>query len=274
MLQFMGSEARNYTLPTLKRLYGLSGNQCAAPDCERVLIARDEISITSKICHIEAASNNGSRYNPCMTDKERAHFDNLILLCDECHTMIDNKQNEGNFSVALLKEWKKNHESKFLHEQLRNPSLLMLAINAIADANFENDTINYESLQAFNITEKISYNNIKRNKCLIEEYGGYYGKINSLYGELESQGSFKKEKLLRNIRAVYLKTKGKYTQGASDPMPIIQEKADDIIEDIENEFLSLVADTDKYPEDISFGISVVLVDAFIRCKILEKPEGK
>jgi hypothetical protein len=270
----MGNEARNYTLPTLKRLYGLSGNQCAAPDCGRVLIARDEISIISKICHIEAASNDGPRYNSLMTDKERAHFDNLILLCDECHTMIDNKQNERKYPVTLLKEWKNNHESKFLHEQLRNPSLLMLVINTIADADFEDGAVNDESLQAFGITDKISYNNIKRNKCLIEEYGGYYGKINSLYSELESQGSFKKEKLLRNIRTVYLKVKGKYTQGVSDPMPIIQEKADDIIEDIENVFLSLVTDTNKYQEDISFGISVVLVDAFMRCKILEEPKSK
>lgn len=267
----MRNEARSYTLPTLKRLYGLSGGQCASPDCERVLIARDGISITSKICHIEAANEKGPRYNASMTDKERAHFDNLILLCDECHTIIDNKENEGKYPVSLLKEWKKNHESKFLHEQLRNPSLLMQAISAIADADFENDTVNDESLQTFGIPDKISYNHIKRNKCLIEEYGGYYGKINSLYGELESQGSFKKEKLLRNIRAAYLKTKGRYTQGASDPMPIIQEKADDIIEDVENEFLSLVADTNKYREDISFGISVVLVDAFMRCKILEEP---
>lgn len=267
----MNNKARYYTCPTLKRLYGLSGNQCAAPDCERILIARDGISVTSKICHIEAASEDGPRYNPLMTDSERAHFDNLILLCDECHTIIDNKENEGKYPVALLKEWKKNHESKFLHEQLRNPSLLMQAINAIADPDFESDAVNDERLQAFGIPDKISYNNIKRNKYLIEEYSGYYGKINSLYGELESQGSFKKEKLLRNIRAVYLKIKGKYTQGDSDPMPIIQEKADDIIEDIENEFLSLVPDTNKYQEDISFGISVVLVDAFMRCKILEEP---
>lgn len=267
----MGAEARNYTQKTLKRLYGLSGNQCAAPDCKRLLIARDEKSIISKICHIEAASGEGPRYNRSMTDKERAHFDNLILLCDECHTIIDNKENETKYSVTLLKEWKKNHESKFLHEQLRNPSLLIQAIDAIADADFGNYTINEESLHTFDISDKIGYNNIKRNKCLIEEYVGYYGKINSIYRELESQGSFKKENLLRNIRTVYLKTKGKYIQGVSNPMPIIQDKADDIIEEIENVFLSLVEDTNIYPEDISFGISVILVDAFIRCKILEEP---
>jgi hypothetical protein len=268
----MGSEARKYTLSTIRKLDTLSGNQCAAPDCNRPLVARDGASIVSKICHIEAASEGGPRYNASMTDKERAHYNNLILLCDECHTMIDNKQNENKYTVELLKEWKKNHESKLLHKQLRNPSLFMQAINAIAGVDFGNEFESDGSLQTFDISDKISYNNIKRNKCLIEEYGGYYGKINSLYSELESQGSFKKEKLLRNIRTIYLKTKGKYTQGISDPMSIIQEKSDDIIEDIENEFLSLVADSREYREDISFGISVVLVDAFMRCKILEEPQ--
>jgi hypothetical protein len=172
---------------------------------------------------------------------------------------------------VLLKEWKKNHESKYLHEQLRNPSLLMQAIDAIANADFAETNTSDERLQAFVISEKIIYNNIRRNKYLIEEYSGYYAKINSLYGELEAEGSFKKEKLLRNIWAMYLKTKGKYTQGASNPMTIIQERADDILDDIENEFLYLSEQTDKYKEDISFGISIILVDAFMRCKILEQP---
>jgi hypothetical protein len=268
----MGSEARSYTFPTLKRLYGLSGNQCTAPDCERMLIARDGISVISKICHIEAANEDGPRYNTSMTDKERAHFDNLILLCDECHAIIDNKENEGKYPVVLLKEWKRNHESKYLHEQIRNPSLLMQAINAIADADFENADAIDERLRPFSISEKIEYNNVKRNRYLIEEYSGFYGKINSLYSELEAQGSFKKEKLLRNIRTIYLKTKGKYIQGTADPIAILQEKADDIIEDIENDFLSLTSQKKESEEDLSFGISVILVDAFMRCKILEEPE--
>lgn len=265
----MGNKARDYTLPTLKRLFGLSGNQCASPDCGKRLIARDEISIISKICHIEAASKDGSRYNSSMTDKERAHFDNLILLCDECHTIIDNKINEDKYPVSLLKEWKKNHESIYLHEQLRSTSLLTQAINAIADADFDNINTDDSNLQSFDISGKIKYNNIKRNKSLIEEYSGYYGKINSLYSELEEQGNgFKKEKLLRNIRTLYLKIKGKYIEGAAEPMIIIQEKADDILEDVESELLSLIKNSD---EDNIFAISIVMVDAFMRCKILEEP---
>lgn len=265
----MGKDARKYTRVTIRRLDTLSGNQCASPCCEKRLIARDEISIISKICHIEAASEEGARYNPSMTDKERAHFNNLILLCDECHTIIDNKLNEEKYPVALLKDWKKNHESIYLHEQLRNTSLLTYAINSIADADFDNIITDDSSLQPFDIPRKIEYNNIKRNKSLIEEYGGYYAKINSLYSELEIQGNgFKKEKLLRNIRTLYLKTKGKYTEDVSDPMAIIQEKADDILDDVESKLFSLVENRDG---DNIFAISIIMVDAFMRCKILEEP---
>ncbi len=46
-----------------------------------------------------------------MTDDERRHYNNLILLCDECHSIIDNKEHETNYSVGLLKSWKINHEN-------------------------------------------------------------------------------------------------------------------------------------------------------------------
>ena len=44
------------------------------------------------------------------------------------------------------------------------------------------------------------------------------------------------------------------------------------IEDVENKLLELI-EKDKviFIEDISFGISIIMVDAFMRCKILEGP---
>jgi len=207
----MKEKARQYKPSTVRRLDTLSGNQCAAPDCTRPLIARDGETIVSKICHIEAANENGPRFNPDMEEDERRHFDNLILLCDECHSIIDNKENEGKYPVALLKEWKRNHENRQLTRLNSNISLLKLAINAIADAEFDD---NYhkdnESSEPFNIADKITHNAIKRNKSLIEEYKIFYAKINALYNELEMQGSFKKEKLLRTIRLIYVKVKGTY----------------------------------------------------------------
>lgn len=272
----MKEKARHYKRSTIRKLDTLSGNRCAAPDCTKPLLARDVKTIVSKICHIEAANENGPRFNPDMEDDERRYFDNLILLCDECHSIIDNKENENKYPVALLKEWKKNHESKQLNRLNSNISLLKLAINAIADAEFDDSYDKDDEISApFNIKDKINHNAIKRNKSLIEEYKIFYTKINSLYNELEVQGSFKKEKLLRTIRLLYVKAKGTYVGNHDNPMEVICANADNIIEDVENELLKLVEkDEEIYKEDISFGIPIIMVDAFMRCKILEDPVKK
>ncbi len=269
----MTAKARDYKRTTLRRLDTLSGNECAHPNCAKQLIASDGISIISKICHIEAANKKGSRYNEKMTDDERRHYNNLILLCDEHHVIIDNKENEALYPVSLLQEWKKNHESKQMDKLATNRSLLRLAINAIAAEEFEAPpNPNNYSVNPFDINDKISHNAIIRNAPLINEYKVYYAKIATLYDELELQGSFKKDKLLRNIRKLYLTIKGNYVGNSPHEMQLIRKHADDVIEDIENILLERVEKTSSnYIEDISFGISVIMVDAFMRCKILEAP---
>ena len=271
----MGDTARQYKPSTKRRLDTLSRNKCAKPNCDRKLIAKDGQTIVSKICHIEAASKNGPRFNPNMNDDERRHFDNLILLCDECHSIIDNKENEHEYTVELLQDWKKTHETKTQQSILTDkPSLINQAINGIAQLEFGLDNFELDSQEAFNISDKISHNSIKRNKPLIEDYSKYYLKINSLYSELEKQGSFKKEKLLRNIKQIYLRIKGNYVLDKPNEIEIVQNNADNIIEDIENFLSESINVDDSEKDDITFAIPIIMIDAFMRCKILEKPEKK
>lgn len=264
-------DPRSYKPSHVRRLDTLSGNQCASPSCTRPCIARDGISILSKICHIAAASPEGPRFDPSMDNDQRRHFDNLILLCDECHTIIDNKANELKYPTPLLIEWKKSHEEKIRSKLLARNNILVKAINAIA--NMDDDICDVdESVEIFNISDKITFNNIVRNKYLIEEYKVFYTKISSIYSELESSGSFKKEKLLRIIKTVYLKIKGEYVTSEDNMMSDIRKHADDIIDDVEEELLSKCDMNLIEEDDISFGISVIMVDAFMRCKILEEPK--
>ncbi|MBF0274194.1 MAG: hypothetical protein HQK84_03070 [Nitrospinae bacterium] len=271
----MTDKSRQYKPTTVRRLDTLSGGQCAAPNCSKPLIARDGETLLSKIAHIEGASPKGPRYNHSMDVDERRHYNNLILLCDECHSMIDNKENEDKYPVELLQEWKKSHESMRLHQLSSNPSILKLAISAIADTAFEEDDQNKEVLDTFKIEDKIKHNAVKRNKYLIEEYKVYHTKINGIYAELENQGSFKKEKLLRIIRHLYLKTKGAYVADATNPLAIIQERADDIFEDIENALQEVLDKNEaRFSEETIFALPIIMVDAFMRCKILEQPPRK
>ncbi|MBN2771608.1 MAG: hypothetical protein JXR90_13000 [Spirochaetes bacterium] len=268
----MAEKARDYKQTTKKRLFILSNNKCYNPTCNKKLISSiDKESIIAKIAHIEAASENGPRYRADMTDDERRHFNNLILLCDECHIVIDNKANEGKYPVELLQEWKKEHEDESMNLITRNSSYLGMIIDAIADADidsceFKTDT----SLNSYSVENKIKFNSLKRNRSTIEVYNSYSSKLSTLYKELEEEGSFKKENLLRNINLLYLKVKGKYVEDSDDPISVIQENADNIFEDVEEELL-LIVEKDRIKEDVTFGTSLIMADAFIRCKILEEP---
>lgn len=270
----MGTKAREYKPATVRRLDLLSGNQCASPTCEKSLIAKDGMTIISKICHIEAANTGGARYNDKMTDDDRRHYNNLILLCDECHSIVDNVDNELNYSVKLLRQWKTEHESKMMIVLSKKSSLLIEAINAISNlALIEDMNLDSASPKSFPINEKISYNSIVRNKFLIDDYKIFYSKINALYDELENQGNFKKENLLRYIKNLYLPIKGKYIKNSSDVQKIIRLNSDNIIEDIQETLSKRLANNNNvYSEDVDFGISVIIVDAFMRCKILEEPK--
>jgi hypothetical protein len=126
-------KSRQYKPSTVRRLDTLSGNECSEPNCNKKLIAEDGISIVSKICHIAAASKEGPRFDKTMTDDDRRSFDNLILLCDEHHVIIDNKVNEKKYPVTLLKTWKAEHEKKII-ELLSSKNLLSqhpLALNKV-----------------------------------------------------------------------------------------------------------------------------------------------
>lgn len=96
-------------LATLRRLFTLSGNQCAFPGCNHKLVDEDGVFV-AEICHIEAAEPLGERYNKRQTDEERRCFENLMLMCHAHHKKTDDIKR---FDVFALKEIKKNHETQF-----------------------------------------------------------------------------------------------------------------------------------------------------------------
>lgn len=221
----------------------------------------------SNICHIEDAEVGG-RFNPKMTDKERASFENLILLCPNHHIETNNI---GKYTVDSLKEMKQKHESLSISNGLiRNPSMLKNTINAISNLSLD-DISESKELNVYNLKRKLEYNAVKTNYSLIQEYKVYQGKINSLYDELEKQGSIKKEKLLSNVNQIYNKIKGGYVLDSQNPIDIIRLKADNILDDVFNELYRQLDNSNFFEEDIILGVRLILVDAFIRCKILEKP---
>ncbi|OOF32108.1 hypothetical protein [Salinivibrio proteolyticus] len=96
-------------LETLRALFARSGNQCAFPGCTHPLVNGDNLFI-AQVCHIEAASSGGERFNPDSDDEYRRSYENLILLCYPHHIETDDVDR---YPVEKLKEMKLNHEQLF-----------------------------------------------------------------------------------------------------------------------------------------------------------------
>lgn len=98
---------RNIKEGTKRMLYMKSGNLCTW--CKQRLVYSNSSNL-SEICHIEAVNEDGARYNPNLTNEYVNSYENLILLCANCHTLADNKYNENACSVEMLKSMKCAHE--------------------------------------------------------------------------------------------------------------------------------------------------------------------
>ncbi len=272
------SRARNYGDLTLKRLFSRSGNQCAFPGCSIELLGPEEDGFNvSNICHIEDAKDNPNkrtRYNPNMTDKERADYKNLIVLCATHHLMTNDIDR---YTVVVLKKMKKDHEEmirkKVFGDELitfsRNESALAVVIKVLGKHLFDNSTES-KPITAPNPITKITYNNVIAYAPLIEDYRVYQGKIRKSYEEIERHGSSRKEFVLKNINTLYLQEKGKFGTRMED----IRKNADTIFANVENELWNILDKEEKIElpyEAINISLKAIMVDAFFNCDILEEP---
>lgn len=94
---------------TLKLLYALSGNQCAFPECEHPIFNDSGLYIAN-LCHIEAASENGPRFNREQSEDDRKGINNLLFMCHRHHKETDDTDK---FTVDSLRQLKQHHESNF-----------------------------------------------------------------------------------------------------------------------------------------------------------------
>ena len=132
------------TEKTQKKLYALSGNRCAFPDCENPIIEKSG-TVVGETCHIKAKNKGGPRFDVNQSDEERHSYENLILLCRMHHRTVDD--NPGIYSDELLPEMKKLHEAKFgraerAEDTLYARMLLKSASNISVGENHGNVAIN------------------------------------------------------------------------------------------------------------------------------------
>jgi hypothetical protein len=120
----------SFTSGTQKALFRLARGTCYFPACRRAILTYEsgEPLVDVQIAHIAAAEPGGPRFDASMTDEQRRSIDNLILLCQAHHNLVDKVRPED-FPADELRRWKSENEDPALRS-----ALLAASIN---DANLE-----------------------------------------------------------------------------------------------------------------------------------------
>ena len=101
-------------------LWGRAANRCAFPECRKELVMdateTDDECLVGEACHIIAKSPSGARGDPMSTIEQLDKYENLILLCNIHHKLIDDQSNT--YNMPRLLEIKISHE-KWVRESLK-----------------------------------------------------------------------------------------------------------------------------------------------------------
>jgi hypothetical protein len=108
-----GKTKRNYSPRTLKLLWGRAAGRCAMPECRVELFVDateyDPIVVIGDIAHVAAAADDGPRAATELDTAQRNDYENLVLMCKNCHSRIDGQPSF--YTVERLKDIKQTHEA-------------------------------------------------------------------------------------------------------------------------------------------------------------------
>lgn len=94
-----------------RKLLAASGGFCGNPSCHRYLFdffETGEVKSIEELAHIIGQKEKGPRGDDELPLSERDEFDNIILLCPTCHTIVD--KNEHLFPKETIRKWKREHQ--------------------------------------------------------------------------------------------------------------------------------------------------------------------
>ena len=103
------------SVPTIKKLYGFSYNECAHPDCVQTLIEIDKNTSKAvnygKIAHIHGRKPGAERFLQEVFDNKDIldGFDNVMLLCGRHHDQVDQPGAGATYTADILRTWKQDH---------------------------------------------------------------------------------------------------------------------------------------------------------------------
>jgi hypothetical protein len=136
------------------------------------------------------------------------------------------------------------------------------AIISILSEGRLSETNHEQSVSVFEIEEKIKFNSIQRVACIIRDLAVFSPKLDAIYSEFSKAGKNTSCFVLNKIRSFYIEL-------------VSCKNSDEKFMTIIDRVHDLVLNSTNCPkiacEELEYCIQIVIVDAFIRCKIFEHP---
>src|SRR5690606_39082729 len=98
----------------LRKLWVNSGGRCQYDGCNDFLLEHALVKAQynkAYVAHIISADPDGPRGDEILSPQLATDYNNLMLLCDECHRLID-RDDVGGHPVERLIEMKRKHEAR------------------------------------------------------------------------------------------------------------------------------------------------------------------
>lgn len=145
----------------------------------------------------------------------------------------------------------------------RRPSVITYVINRLADEPLAEIAVNPDT-KSFDLEPKIDINSLKKWRHIISEYTVFSLLVDKIYRAYDEQGVNKSFAVLSSLHDLYLNLASELTGDALFDK-LLESVYDIVNKDYEyNESLTR--------EELQVNIKIVLVDAFVKCKIFKKPE--
>jgi hypothetical protein len=130
--------------------------------------------------------------------------------------------------------------------------------------------------KVYEIEIKIAHNKVIGYVDIIKEYKIWSGKLAAVYAECEERGTNKTENMLANIKQHYMKVKGELLLLSPDTphLEVVRINADEIFRRVEARLYEEIVTSSNISsskDELNNSLQAIIVDAFIRCKILEHP---
>lgn len=184
--------------------------------------------------------------------------------------IIDNKTLTDYILMKSIDDQKRVYElvRKELGSELdlvKLDSNLAVIINVLSKDNFNAQVSTVTN--SFEIDRKIDFNTLSTTRKMIEDHSVYYTKVDKKYSDFDTLGANKSVSVLMAIHKCYVEALTNNPHASSDTIFL------NVIESVSNKVIDSANFSEIPLDELELCVSILVVDAFIRCKIFKNPEN-